>query len=321
MSLRELIPPAIANNDEETLRSLMAADVDLNAHISGMTPLCHAARLGQFTIVKFLIESGVDINGMSGIQFNDWSHAKFSKLDNVNGGSLPVSKESLLYVTPLNAGAIFGHLATVMMLFSHDADLTKADSAKRTPLCNACRFGHDQIVKLLLPPTLDVNSPDIANKNTVINATIAGNIDIIRALIARKGDVNWKDKFGRTALHYALLREEMGIVSYLLESGCELVSDEEGMTPLSMATKTGNTDAMSALLAWRGKRQLMWRSDEGYTLMHLAAKYNKLKALQLLIKLGLEINKMSDSCKYVIHQSDNLPSYSSCGDSSGALGF
>ena len=131
----------------------------------------------------------------------------------------------------------------------------------------------------------------------------------VRALLAQKADVNAPQSDGATALHWAVYRGDKELADMLMRAGANVEGGEPrgldaavarqrqrrrrdhrgaarrpapianeklplGRTPLMMAARTGNVEAMKVLLdrgadvnakeTLRGTTPLMWAADEGH---------------------------------------------------------
>ncbi|RDD44631.1 Transient receptor potential cation channel subfamily A member 1 [Trichoplax sp. H2] len=105
---------------------------------------------------------------------------------------------------------------------------------------------------------------------------INGNIDGCREKVQAKSScVNSQDTFGKTALHYAIETEASNIVTYLLESNCNLnIGDNNGVTALHTAVKVGNLSLVQILLA-EESINVNCVDNQGMAPLHLAAVTNK----------------------------------------------
>ncbi|GFO02382.1 usher syndrome type-1g protein, partial [Plakobranchus ocellatus] len=68
----------------------------------------------------------------------------------------------------------------------------------------------------------DLNSTDDDGMTATLWAARNGNLEALRLIVGREGDVDKSDYLGQTALHHAATRGHMGVVSYLVNYGCNV---------------------------------------------------------------------------------------------------
>ena len=185
------------------------------------------------------------------------------------------TKDGSHFVTPLIIAAHNGHLNSVKILLSYKADIEARGTLKIgdevsegcTPLWGAAAADHLDVVKLLLEQNADVDSKTSTGSTPLRVAAHEGHLDIVRCLVHRGADVNARNdcneestalvvacsrrlfgetsvvdtfliqqcKVGRTALHDAVERGHLKIVSELLALGASQLPNGLGLTPLLSA--------------------------------------------------------------------------------------
>ena len=185
------------------------------------------------------------------------------------------TKDGSHFVTPLIIAAHNGHLNSVKILLSYKADIEARGTLKIgdevsegcTPLWGAAAADHLDVVKLLLEQNADVDSKISTGSTPLRVAAHEGHLDIVKCLVDRGADVNarnytadyneestpvvgqlWSSYFsdtnnyltqqykvGRTALHDAVERGHLKIVSELLALGASQLPNGLGLTPLLYA--------------------------------------------------------------------------------------
>ena len=199
---------------------------DMNGRDSnGATPLIWAAKYGNYTLAKLLLEQG--------------------------GANPTLSDKQGL--TPLAHAAKAGQ-REVVKLFLERGDVTPelSDEDGRTSLSYAAEYGHEDVVKTLLE-LVGVN-PNLADKygwTPLSYAARFGHEGVAKILLER-GDVNpdSSDKHGRTPLSYAAGSGHEGLVKILLEREgvSRNSSNNHGRTPLSYAAGSGGEGVVKILL-------------------------------------------------------------------------
>lgn len=88
------------------------------------------------------------------------------------------------------------------------------------------------------------------NKNNALHLAIwHGFTEKAQKIIERKKlNLNAENKFGATALHLAVAKDNLKIVQALIDAGATTqVSDKDGATPLMDARKIGNREIIEVL--------------------------------------------------------------------------
>ena len=197
------------------------------------------------------------------------------------------TKDGSHFVTPLIIAAHNGHLNSVKILLSYKADIEARGTLKIgdevsdgcTPLWGAAAADHLDVVKLLLEQNADVDSKTSRGSTPLRVAAHEGHLDIVRCLVDRGADVNARNeestplveacyhglfstnensviatyliqqcKVGRTALHDAVERGHLKIVSELLALGASQLPNGLGLTPLLYACDECSTEIVEHII-------------------------------------------------------------------------
>ena len=198
------------------------------------------------------------------------------------------TKDGSHFVTPLIIAAHNGHLNSVKILLGYGADIEARGTLKIgnevaegcTPLWGAAAADHLDVVKLLLEQNADVDSKISTGSTPLRVAAYEGHLDIVKCLVDRGADVNarnytadyneestpvvgqfWSSYFrdtnnyltqqykvGRTALHDAVERGHLKIVSELLALGASQLPNGLGLTPLLHACNLRSIEMVEYLI-------------------------------------------------------------------------
>ncbi|OQS05612.1 ankyrin repeat protein [Thraustotheca clavata] len=202
----------------------------------GNTPLHLAARSNCIEIVKLLISKEVDIN----------------QTNNLGRSSLHLAAE-------MN----YEDIATV--LISEGANINQTDNEGRTALHIALEEGHNEVASYLICKKADIHQADKDSKTPLLIAAEQCNEIAVELLISKGANVNQADESETINGHKA-------IILMLLQANADLSkTDAAGDTPLMVALD----------------------DDEGSTPLHLATYYGLNDIVSLLILKGANIIKLT----------------------------
>uniref|UniRef100_A0AAR2IRU1 Poly [ADP-ribose] polymerase n=2 Tax=Pygocentrus nattereri TaxID=42514 RepID=A0AAR2IRU1_PYGNA len=179
--------------------------------------------------------------------------------------------------TPLHFAAGFGRRDVVDYLLEHGADVYARDDGGLISLHNACSFGHAEVVSLLLHHGADANSRDNWNYTPLHEAAIKGKIDVCIVLLQHGAKPTVRNTDGRTALDLA-------------EPSTKAVLTGKCPTPLLL--KNTRFTAAKKLMSLLTPLNVNCHASDGRksTPLHLAAGYNRVKTVQLLLEHGADVH-------------------------------
>ena len=172
---------------------------------------------------------------------------------------------------PLHNAAESGDLDKAReLLETGKYNVNKRGSYLQTPLHSACRGGHLDMVRMLISEfKADMNIMDEYNRTPLIDAAANGKEDVVLALINEFGcDTNARDWRGTTFLHSACYYGRVNIVKSAGTCISPLVQDNDGDTPLHIASHLGYRECVEALLLLNAP--IMLRNASGKTSRDLA---------------------------------------------------
>ncbi len=157
----------------------------------------------------------------------------------------------------LHLAVKFGHANIVQIILDQGADINISNEAGDSAIMIASASGSANVVQRLLNTGA---MPDLDNSNgetALMLAAQNGNADVVKILLDNKeeGGVNFdfKNKDGNTSLILAVQKTgNVSVVEQLLAAGADPnLSNDNGDTPLGLATQLGNSKMVELLVAYK----------------------------------------------------------------------
>ncbi|XP_054726763.1 protein phosphatase 1 regulatory subunit 12B [Anastrepha obliqua] len=274
----------------EALRSVLAAGANIAiSDLNGGTPLHYAAqmcgasvdsKMGQANATKLAFEilgillthphSSVDVQDKDGRQ-------------------------------PLLWAASAGSAKAVVALVKAGARVESADKDGLTALHCAASRGHteciDTLISLCGAPTDLIDS----NGCTALHyAVTLGHADATARLLDLDADPNRQDRKGRTPAHCGCSKGQFETVKMLKERGANLwLRNAKGDLPVHEASSSGRRELVEWLLEQRPK-QVNTTSNDGRSLLHIAALNDYTDVCKTLLDYGGDINAIYRNSKGIV---------------------
>ena len=193
-----------------------------------VTPLIIAAQNGHLNSVKILLGYGADIE---------------------DRGTIKIGDEVVEGCTPLWGAACSGRLDVVKLLIERNADVDGRTSTDSTPLRAAAHKGHLDVVRCLVESGADVNARNDYESTPLMAACYYGHVSVVTYLINKGAfmDLQYQDS-GNTALHDAVKRGYLEMVSKLLALGASQLPNNQGLTPLLHACDLRSIEMVEYLI-------------------------------------------------------------------------
>uniref|UniRef100_A0A8P4K2F7 Poly [ADP-ribose] polymerase n=1 Tax=Dicentrarchus labrax TaxID=13489 RepID=A0A8P4K2F7_DICLA len=178
--------------------------------------------------------------------------------------------------TPLHFAAGFGRKDVVDFLLQNGANVHARDDGGLISLHNACSFGHAEVVSMLLHHGADANARDNWNYTPLHEAAIKGKIDVCIVLLQHGAESTIRNIDGRTALDLAEPSAKAVLTGALIDD-------------LIWGPVSGNEEKLMALLT---PLNVNCHASDGRksTPLHLAAGYNRVNTVQLLLQHGADVH-------------------------------
>lgn len=296
--------------------------------INGSTPLHEACRYGNTNIVSLLLDHKADVNGQDSLCktpieliIPEENRIEIYKL--LLSHNADVNHKDMYGDTVLHTGAMlnlttdelsilcesgadvnirnkkgYTALATsiennvkshVEFFVNHGADIHAEDSEHKTPLLKTLN-SDDGLFEAIITKE-NVNTVD-SEGNTPLIIAIANDAskEKITHLLALGCNVNACNRKGNSALYYAVEKNNKEIGLDLIEKNANIFSANTAeMSPLKLALTTGKSTWLI------NSKTIISKDGSGNSVLHYAADWNLINAIDFLIKKGAVIDSINSN--------------------------
>jgi len=261
-ALHWAVPQSNIPEVADTLRLVLDAGGNLEAKEDhGLTPLMLSLDSRELLpTTALLIERGADVN------------TKDAKGD-----------------SPLMIASLGGFLPQVQLLLKHGSHLDDVNEAGWTALMLATQEGQREIVRVLIDAGADAEIRDKNGSSAITRAVQTRDEALIKEFINSKhpltASIN-KEKRNQE-FREAVLQKNLGLVTRLLGSRADVdASDSQGITPLMLAIRGGDSAVLRLLLEARANinREFV------VTPLVLAVATGNAEIVNLLLQAGAKVN-------------------------------
>ncbi|XP_055849294.1 ankycorbin isoform X2 [Episyrphus balteatus] len=294
---------------------LLANKADVNAVDNEGHSVVHWATVcGEVEALRSVLQAGAnvktpDINGGSPLHYAaQMCGANYeSKLGSATSSKLAFEildillshPQSSVDITdkdgrkPLLWAASAGSAKAVIALVKAGSRVESADKDGLTALHCAASRGHteciDTLISLCGAPTDLIDS----NGCTALHyAVTLGHADATSRLLDLEADPNRQDRKGRTPAHCGCSKGQLETVKLLKEWGANLwLRNAKGDLPLHEAASSGRRELVEWFLEQKPK-QVNTTSNDGRSLLHIAASNDNTDICKLLLDYGADVNSI-----------------------------
>ncbi|MFZ0564738.1 MAG: ankyrin repeat domain-containing protein [Chlamydiales bacterium] len=289
----------------DILKALLLHKPDINAkNNSGETPLLVAIRKGNSEVVKILLNhkaniSAADKHGET--PFTEFIKRKEEKiiedlLENINVNQVKDESGRTL----LHQAAQLGNLKTMSLLIQNKSKLNITDNKNQTPLFVAIDNNKLEAVDLLIRHGVSVNATNQDRETPLHRAIELKNAPLIELLIQRGANPFAKTTFKKGILHLAAEKGLKEVVeSAIRNSPIPLYrnflanpnsKDSEGLTPVHIAAREGDSDFLDELCQLKSwiplfRLNLNAEDNKGQSPLHHAAMKGNTAIIDKLINI------------------------------------
>ena len=311
---------ALYSGNAEVIKVLISMGGNVNAEISGITPL-HGAK--DAYIAQALISGGANINALS----NDNSTPLHSAVNNNNVDVIKILVDNGADVnildnnniSPFDIAITYGRVEIVELFLSHGANIVPINSNLQLfPLqlaagsINTAGENNIQIAKLLVSSGAKIN--DIAYTVTPLDIAIKSSdlkmmfflldsepLDKIKQYLKNilNENINLQDGNGWTALHHAVYGQYPNVVKALITLNINTnIREENGFTPFEISVGFGYAEIVEIFLPYIPDINV--RSKNDYTFLHMAAISKKkagdknIEVAKILVSHGADVDAQTN---------------------------
>ncbi|MDC0358633.1 ankyrin repeat domain-containing protein, partial [Oligoflexia bacterium] len=247
---------AAQNGDVQTVEKELREGVDVNApDEDGYTALHWACQEGYLQVVEPLLKMKADVtirdvDGYHALEIAATKgHYEIAKTLIDNGADVSFSRDGF---TALHAAAASGSAKIVQLLLECGADVNARDAngKGRLPLHWAAQEGYLKTSKILINNHSQIDGPDEHGFTPLGIAVPEGHLELVKLFIQCGADVDAKCSSYENSvlLHTACAWGRKEIAEILLDNGADTnIEDDDGFTPLDIATQKGNRGLIKLL--------------------------------------------------------------------------
>jgi uncharacterized protein len=218
---------AVKNGDTQSVRSLLAQQVDVNtAEADGSTALHWAAQRDNLEIANLLIAAGANVKAASrynitslSLACTNGSAAMIERLLAAGANPNSTSEEGQ---TVLMTAALTGKVDAIKVLLTHGAIVNAREPYKgQTALMWAASEGNAAAAAMLIEFGADVRGKSDGGFTPLLFAVRDAHIDAAKVLLEHGANVNDTAPDGTSALNMAIVNAYFELASVLLDHGAD----------------------------------------------------------------------------------------------------
>ena len=181
----------------------------------------------------------------------------------------------------------------VEFLVAHGTEVNVRDALGCTPLHVACSRGHVAIIESLLRAGADIEARGYRGATPLFFCVLHQHLDATMVMLERGASLQALSDDGSSVAMVAAAVGSVAILQQVLEHASDTATvlaqcNARGRTAFLFAAQCGQTAAIDELL--RRKAQLCDANLSRSGAVHLACKYHRIEAAQLLLERGCDAN-------------------------------
>ena len=256
---------AAKSGNENLVRLFLERNARVNIQDKdGHTPLHKAVINGKENLVRLFLEHHADAN-----------------IPNKHGETQLLSSFKL------------GHENLIRLLVEHNADVNIPDNDGYKLLQRYVMGGDENLIRFLIEHNADVNIQNKDGYTLLHRLVIKNDENRCRWLLEHNADANIQDNNGYTPLHRAVMNGAVNLIELLLEHKANVnIQHKYGFTPLHLSARFSHKDCNKIidLLLQYGVQNIDIRDVEGRTPLQMAVRCGNAQAVKKLVDLGADVS-------------------------------
>ncbi|MCX8028556.1 MAG: ankyrin repeat domain-containing protein [Brevinematales bacterium] len=261
----ENILGATRNDELKTIEEIPISTLSeiLKNEQSSKTLATHCASYGRTSIAKFLYSKGLnfkfkdDKNGQTPLHYAVGS-GEYSMVEFLVDIGLDVNEKTSYGLTPLHIAVDRDNKKIVDLLLRRGARVDAVDFEGKTPLHIACINNFRRIAEILLKRGADINARDFQGWTPLHYAFYYNSSDVALPLISKGADSKNRDNSGMTPLHLACMRDNVDVIMATIKDVKDLgVMDGKGTPAIVLADIYRSTKVLDFVKSFEGGESLL----------------------------------------------------------------
>lgn len=186
---------------------------------------------------------------------------------------------------------IYYRIDILQILLDHGATVFMLDDYKSTTLhiaANYTRKGND-MMQFLLSKGVHINAQDVYGVTALHNAVLQNNIRPVEFLLTNGADIDTKDDNGNTALHLAVNKGCRRVIKFLLSQVKNVnITDQDDRTVLHLAARNEDIYTINAILD--KEVEIDAQDCDNETALYIAVLHNNPNIVRILLRRGANID-------------------------------
>ena len=233
-------------------------DIDAATHI-GITPLIRVASSGHMDLLKLLMSRGADPTKANWYGSALHCAAEAGQCESVRyllDSGMDINLRSAMGRTPLHCASDRGQILAIELLLGMGADPNARDHEGRSLIHDAARTGDERLMRVLVrDKRVEISAISTAKMTVLHYAVTGGHANIVRMLLDVGVDLDARNYSNFTALHLAAWSGGDEIVRLLLEAGADAnAKNDEEVTAGDLALAHNYTNIWKRLFEYGAER-------------------------------------------------------------------